>query len=86
MSFLVIGSPIGRAPAVRPSGPKWAVSQHRVGVCTEAGKQCLGVLSEMRKLSADLVKLSADLVEVGRVRCFSGLAHGRGKGCMCGGV
>lgn len=24
-----------------------------------------------------------DLVQVGRVRYFSGLAHGRGKGCMC---
>lgn len=79
MSFL-IGSPIDLALPVGPSGPKWAVSQCRVGLCSEAGKQGLGLLSETRKLSADLV-------QVGKVRYFSGLAHGRGKGWMCcGGV
>lgn len=73
MSFLITGSPIGPAPAAGPSGPKWTVSQCRMGVCSEAGKQGFGLLSEMRKLSADWV-------EVGRVRCSQGWQMVRGRG------
>ena len=41
------------------------MSQCRVGVCSEAGKQGTRLLSEMRKLSADWV-------EGGRARCSRG--------------